>query len=82
VKRILMVLTVALVMVAIVVVTAMPGIAKITPADCETRGGNNPPGQGEVCRGEGLVQKPATNPAGHAPPGQQPEEPERPGPRR
>jgi hypothetical protein len=84
VKRILMVLTVALVMVAIVVVTAMPGIAKITPAECETRGGNNPPGQGQVCQGEGLVQKPAKNPAGKEPPGQQPteEEDERPGPPR
>jgi len=72
VKRLLMVLTVALVMVAIVVVTAMPGLAKIKPASCTTNGGSTPPGQQPVCQGQGLNQNPATNPAGHAPPGQQP----------
>jgi hypothetical protein len=51
---------------------ATPVAAKITPASCETRGGGTPPGQQPVCQGGGLEQQPATNPAGHAPPGQQP----------
>jgi hypothetical protein len=55
--------------------------AKITPAQppsCENRGGNQPGGQQPNCQGAGLTQNPgtpgtpATNPAGHAPPGQQP----------
>ncbi len=70
-KRVLMVLTVALVMVAIVVVTAMPGLAKISPPSCETSSGQTPPGQQPTCTGGGLEQQPAKNPAGHAPPGQQ-----------
>ena len=45
--------------------------AKITPASCENAGGNEPPGQQPTCQGSGLTQNPATNPAGHAPPGQQ-----------
>jgi len=54
---------------------AAPGaaFAKIAPASCETSGGSNqPPGQQPVCKGGGLEQEPATNPAGQAPPGQQP----------
>ena len=57
---------------------ATPVEAKITPAtppSCETGGGNQPPGQQPECQGEGLTQNPATpatNPAGQAPPGQQP----------
>jgi hypothetical protein len=45
--------------------------AKITPAHCENGGGQSPPGQQPTCKGGGLTQEPATNPAGHAPPGQQ-----------
>ncbi len=77
-KRILTVLGVALVMAAMVVATAIPVFAKITPAQppsCENPGGNQPPGQQPVCSGGGLTQNPATpalNPAGNAPPGQQP----------
>jgi hypothetical protein len=46
--------------------------AKITPASCTNGGGNQPGGQQPVCQGGGLTQNPATNPAGAAPPGQQP----------
>jgi hypothetical protein len=58
---------------------ATPVQAKITPAtppSCETpSGANQPPGQQPTCQSEGLTQNeatPATNPAGHEPPGQQP----------
>ena len=57
---------------------ATPVAAKITPAQppsCENGGGNQPGGQQPTCQGEGLTQNPATpatNPAGNAPPGQQP----------
>ncbi len=51
---------------------AAPVQAKITPANCENQGGQQPPGQQPTCTGGGLTQNPATNPAGHAPPGQQP----------
>ena len=53
--------------------------AKITPAtppSCDNPSGAQPPGQQPNCKGEGLEQNPgspgtpATNPAGHAPPGQ------------
>jgi hypothetical protein len=70
--RMLTVLAVALAMAAMMVATAMPAFAKITPANCETQGGNQPPGQQPVCKGGGLEQNPAENPAGNAPPGQQP----------
>jgi hypothetical protein len=49
-----------------------PVLAKITPANCENQGGNQPGGQQPVCQGGGLTQNPATNPAGNEPPGQQP----------
>ena len=71
-KRMLLVMTVALVMAAIAVAMAMPAFAKIAPAECETSSGQLPPGQQPVCQGGGLEQQPATNPAGAAPPGQQP----------
>jgi hypothetical protein len=51
---------------------ATPVAAKISPANCENQGGNQPGGQQPVCQGGGLTQNPATNPAGNAPPGQQP----------
>ena len=44
--------------------------AKISPRSCENAGGQQPPGQQPNCKGQGLEQNPATNPAGHAPPGQ------------
>jgi hypothetical protein len=53
-----------------------PVSAKITPGtppSCTNGGGNQPGGQQPTCQGEGLTQNPgtpATNPAGHAPPGQ------------
>ena len=55
---------------------ATPVQAKITPGqppNCTNNGGQQPGGQQPTCTGEGLTQNPATpatNPAGHAPPGQ------------
>ena len=46
--------------------------ARISPAQCATQSGQTPTGQQPVCKGGGLTQQPATNPAGKAPPGQQP----------
>jgi hypothetical protein len=46
--------------------------AKISPPSCVNGGGQTPEGQQPVCHGQGLTQNPATNPAGKAPPGQQP----------
>ena len=72
-------MAVALSVAMIVSSVAAPVQAKITPAQppsCETpSGGNQPPGQQPNCQGGGLEQNeatPATNPAGHAPPGQNP----------
>ena len=48
---------------------AAPVEAKISPRSCENPGGNEPGGQQPNCRGQGLTQNPATNPAGHAPGG-------------
>jgi len=79
IKRIGLLMMVALVAAMMMVATAAPAFAKITPAEppsCETGGGGNlPPGQQPTCQGGGLEQNeatPATNPAGAAPPGQQP----------
>ena len=61
---------------------ATPAAAKITPGtpgtppSCTNGGGNQPGGQQPECQGAGLTQDPgtpptpATNPSGHAPPGQ------------
>jgi hypothetical protein len=65
-------MAVALSVAMLVSSVATPVQAKISPPSCTNGGGNEPQGQQPVCKGEGLTQKPATNPAGHAPPGQQP----------
>ena len=62
-KRILMVLTVALVMAAMVVATAMPAFAAITTT--QTNGGGNTPNGN--ANGVPTV---SSNPAGQQPPGQ------------
>jgi hypothetical protein len=69
-KRILLLIT-AFVM---ALMMALGGVAfgAISPANCTNGGGNQPGGQQPVCTGGGLTQNPATNPAGQAPPGQQP----------
>ena len=64
-KRVLTVLAVALVMAAMFVATVAPAFAKIEPV---TR---NP--QGHETQGQGQAQTTTNeNPAGHAPPGQNP----------
>jgi hypothetical protein len=55
---------------ALGVFTAGGALAAISPASCQTASGQRPPGQQPTCTGGGLTQQPATNPAGHAPPGQ------------
>jgi multisubunit Na+/H+ antiporter MnhC subunit len=62
-KRILLVLTVALVLAALVVAMAMPAFAKITTT--HVNGGGNTPGGN--ANGVPTV---SSNPAGHQPPGQ------------
>jgi hypothetical protein len=63
--------TVAILAAAITPSILTSASAKISPAEC-TNGNNAPPGQQPTCKNDQLTQKPATNPAGHAPPGQQP----------
>ena len=63
-KRILTVLTVALVMAAMLVVMAVPAFAGIT-RDADTRGGGGDPQGG----GKGLIIE-CENPSGKAPKGQ------------
>jgi hypothetical protein len=49
--------------------------AKIQPVDvsCTNNGGHQPGGQQPSCQGSGLTQQSENqNPAGHAPPGQNP----------
>ncbi|HEX6497877.1 MAG TPA: hypothetical protein VF054_02475 [Micromonosporaceae bacterium] len=58
-----------------VLVTEGAANAKITSVDtsCENQGGNLPQGQQPTCTGGGLTQNTENqNPAGHAPPGQNP----------
>ena len=45
---------------------------KIAPPNCENGGGQQPGGQQPTCKNDNLTQNPAKNPAGSAPPGQQP----------
>jgi hypothetical protein len=79
VKRILLVLGVALVLAALVVAMAMPAFAKIQTVVidefCENPAGQQAPGQQDQCQGEAQEEVVVTenqNPAGHAPPGQNP----------
>jgi hypothetical protein len=63
VKRIILVLTVALVLAAIVVATALPAFAAITQQRTNPAG-NTTQGQGQA------ITVTNVNPSGHAPPGQ------------
>ena len=69
-------LLIAALMMALTMSFSGVAFAKITPAQppsCENGGGQLPKGQQPNCKGGGLTQnpaKPATNPAGKAPPGQ------------
>jgi hypothetical protein len=65
VKRILLVMAVGLVMAAVVVAMSLPAFAAITAVK-ENGGGNTPNGQANGVPSENQ------NPAGHAPPGQNP----------
>ena len=69
-KRIL--LLVAAFVMALMMAFGGGAFGAISPANCTNGGGNQPGGQQPVCTGGGLTQNPATNPAGQAPPGQQP----------
>ena len=72
IKRIGLLMVVALVAAMMMVATAAPAFAKITPPECENPGGQTPTGQQPTCKNtNGLKQEPAKNPAGNEPPGQQ-----------
>ena len=71
-KRVGAVIAACAVAVGMGVVPVSGAVAKISPPECTNNGGQQPGGQQPVCTGAGLTQEPATNPAGHAPPGQQP----------
>ena len=77
IKRISLLLAVAMMAAMMMVATSAPAFAKITPAEppsWENKGGQEPGGQQPNCKGEGLVQNPgkcASNPTGKCPPGQQ-----------
>jgi hypothetical protein len=74
-KRIAAVLAVASVAVGMSVGSAGASITPGQPASCTNGGGQQPPGQQPNCNNDGGLDQnpatPATNPAGHAPPGQQ-----------
>jgi hypothetical protein len=76
-KRIILMLTVAALLVVALTVTAPSAFAKISPAEppsCENKSGHKPPGKQPSCgNSEGLIQNPgkcAANPTGKCPPGQ------------
>jgi hypothetical protein len=69
-KTIFTIVAVAAAGLAATVATSNLAYAKISPPSCETQSGEQPPGQQPACKGGGLEQEPATNPAGQAPPGQ------------
>ena len=75
-KRIILMLTVAALLVVALTVTAPSAFAKITPAQpasCENNSGTQPGGQQPNCKGQGLTQNPPTcaeNPTGKCPKGQ------------
>jgi hypothetical protein len=76
IKRISLLIAVALMAVMMLAATAGVGYAKITPAQpasCENNSGQKPGGQQPNCKGEGLTQNEATcaeNPTGKCPKGQ------------
>ena len=77
IKRIGLLMVAALMAAMMMVATAAPAFAKITPAEppsCENKAGHEPPGKQPSCgNSEGLIQNPgkcAANPTGKCPPGQ------------
>ncbi|WP_210406983.1 hypothetical protein [Prauserella flavalba] len=74
-KRVAAAVSAAVAAVAMVLLPATPAFAKIQPVDvsCTNQGGNQPGGQQPSCQGGGLTQDTENqNPAGQAPPGQNP----------